>query len=144
MSALGLNTGIKGSLGYLAVKLWYPRLKLRSAGQVTDCVNISQPAFGSRKSELLIFWMYLNFGLQWRLEFERNVSVCAVYNWASVFCASLKITGAVVLPEGLFGGVEFPELLEKEQLGSVLTWVAVLYFWSQRLHHLYDKVACTS
>lgn len=32
---------------------------------------------------------------------------------------SLKITGAVVLFEGLLGSVEFPELIEKEQSGSI-------------------------
>lgn len=35
---------------------------------------------------------------------------------------SLEISGAVVLFEGLFGSVEFPELIGREQSASVANW----------------------
>lgn len=49
------------------------------------------------------------------------MSACAQRTTEAVFFVkeSLKISGAVVLFEGLFGSVEFPELIGREQLASI-------------------------
>ena len=50
---------------------------------------------------------------------ENSQHVCRIQLSQCFLWKNLKITGAVVLFEGLLGSVEFPELLEKEQSDSI-------------------------
>lgn len=90
-------------------------------------MNTSHLAFGSRKSELLVEAVerFLNVVELWstikKPGRNRKRSECAQDTTEPVFFVeeSVKITVAVFLFKGLLGSVEFPELIEKEQLDSV-------------------------
>lgn len=153
VSGLGLNTEIKGALGYMAVKQWYPRLKLRSAGPVTDCSVCIYLSLLLAAGTLSCWWSCWKISEctwtfvcneDWNL---KQMSVCVQCTTEPVF--SVHLWRLLVLLCCLKGSLEASSFLSNRkgtvEFSTNLNVSSVWQFWSQRLfHHLYDNMACSS